>query len=46
MVKKIAACCIRVNEKDWEDLKKDAEFVQRSVANYLIWVWKEWRKKK
>ncbi|MGD9015292.1 MAG: hypothetical protein PVI33_04650 [Candidatus Omnitrophota bacterium] len=37
---------IRISQKDKKFLEKDAEGVQRSVSNLLLWCWKQWRKTK
>jgi uncharacterized protein (DUF1778 family) len=37
---------VRMSEKDKRLLEKDAKEEERNMSNFLIWCWKEWRKKK
>lgn len=36
----------RISEEDKKKLEQDAQEQRRSVSNFIIWLWKEWRKKK
>jgi hypothetical protein len=35
---------LRLSEEDRKLLEKDAKEEQRSIANLLLWCWKQWRK--
>lgn len=36
----------RLSEEDKKKLEQDAKEQRRSVSNFIIWLWKEWRKEK
>ena len=36
---------IRINSEEKKELQRDAASQQRSIANFLIWLWREWRGK-
>ena len=37
---------IRINEKEKNQLEKDAKSEQRTISNFILWLWKQWRKDK
>ena len=37
---------IRLNNKDKKLLERDAKEQDRSVSNFILWCWKQWRSKK
>ena len=37
---------LRLSNADKKQLERDAREEARSVGNFLIWCWKQWRKEK
>ena len=37
---------VRLNNKEKKLLEEDAKEQDRSVSNFILWCWKQWRSKK
>ena len=44
--KKRKAIIVRVSEKDKTKIEQDAKFQDRSVSNFLHWIWQVWHDRK